>query len=145
MIPVIKIPRKIPIAPRRSAFTRWFWERLEQGVFETTECEACRKISFPPKQVCPRCHSDQFLFKELSGRGVVYTRTRVHMTPTRLIPLAPLSVGIVDLEEGVRVACTLLDRKVPLQIGDEIQMVSMKFKDGVLFGAQAAIMKGDES
>ncbi|MDG1906618.1 MAG: OB-fold domain-containing protein [Arenicella sp.] len=143
MIPIVKIPRKIPIMPRRSAFTRWFWERLEQGVLETTECEACGKISFPPKQICPRCHSDQFLFKELSGRGVVYTRTRVHMTPTRLIPLAPLSVGIVDLEEGVRVACTFLDRKVSLEIGDRIQMVSMKFKDGVLFGAQAAINPGD--
>ncbi len=144
MIPIIKIPRKIPIAPRRSAFTRWFWESLEQGVFETTICEQCEKISFPPKQHCPRCHSSNYRFHELSGKGVLYTRTRVHMTPTRLIPLAPLSVGVIDLEEGVRIACTLLDRETPLEIGDSIQMVSMRFSDGVLFGARAASNNGEQ-
>lgn len=137
MIPVMKIPRKIPIKPTRTSFTRWFWESLEQGVFETTQCEDCGKISFPPLAICSRCHSSNYLFKELSGRAVLYTRTVVHMTPTRLIPLAPLSVGIVDLEEGVRISCTLLDRGAPLEIGDPVQITAMKFKDGVLFGAKA--------
>ena len=137
MIPIMKIPRKIPIKPTRTAFTRWFWESLEQGVFETTQCEDCGKISFPPRAICSRCQSSNYIFKELSGRGEVYTRTVVHMTPTRLIPLAPLSVGIIDLEEGVRISCALLDREKALRIGDPVQITAMRFKDGVLFGAKA--------
>jgi uncharacterized OB-fold protein len=136
MIPIVKIPRPIPIAPVQSAFSRWFWEGLSQGWFETTKCNACEKISFPPRPNCNACGSADFSRVALSGRGVLYSRTRVHMTPTRLIPLAPLSLGIVDLQEGVRLACTLLDRDGLLAIGDPVQICSMKFVDGVLFGAR---------
>ena len=135
-IPIVDIPRKIPVAPRRSGFTRWFWEGLEQGVFETTQCEACEKVSWPPVKVCARCGSDKYKFFELSGRGELYSRTMVRMVPTRMIPIAPLSIGIVDLEEGVRISCALLDRASPLAIGDSVQIAAMKFADGVLFGAQ---------
>lgn len=138
MIPIVRIPCNIPIPPRRSGFDRWFWEALERGALETTRCEDCGKISFPPRKDCPNCGSQKYRFFELSGRGALYSRTMVRMTPTRLVPLAPLSVGIVDLEEGVRIACALLDRNAPLKIGDEIQMAAMKFNDGVLFGALAA-------
>lgn len=138
MIPVIRISRDIPVPPRRSGFARWFWEGLENGVFETTQCEGCGKVSFPPVKDCPRCGSQRYRFYELSGRGVLYSRTMVRMTPTSLIPLAPLSLGIVDLEEGVRVACALLDRKTPLKIGQQVQISTMKFNDGALFGAQSA-------
>jgi len=138
MIPVVRIPRNIPVAPRRSGFARWFWEGLEQGVFETTGCEGCGKISFPPRKDCPKCGSQNYRFHELSGKGVLYSRTLVRMTPTSLIPLAPLSLGVVDLDEGVRVACALLDRKTPLKIGERVQIAAMRFNDGVLFGAQSA-------
>lgn len=136
MIPIVKIPRSIPITPTQSAFSRWFWEGLAQGWFETTKCNACGKISFPPRPHCIACGSPDFSRISLSGRGTLYSRTRVHMTPTRLIPLAPLSLGIIDLEEGVRLACTLLDKNELVEIGDTIQICTMKFVDGVLFGAQ---------
>ena len=135
MIPIIKIPRPIPIQPRQSAFTRWFWDNLSMGHFETTQCASCERLSFPPRELCPTCLSPDYRFVELSGRGHLYTRTYVHMVPTRLIPIAPLSLGLVDLEEGLRIACTLLDRGEPLKIDDAIQMCCMKFNDGVLFGA----------
>lgn len=138
MIPVVRIPRDMPIPPRRSGFARWFWEGLEQGVFETTQCEDCGKIAFPPRKDCSRCGAQNYRLFELSGRGILYSRTMVRMTPTRLVPLAPLSVGVVDLDEGVRIACALLDRDAPLKIGSRIQIASMKFNDGVLFGAQSA-------
>lgn len=143
MIPIIKIPVKIPIAPRRSGFDRWFWESLERGIFETTHCSNCARISFPPRKHCPDCHNSEYELFELRGSGVLYTRTTVRMVPTRLIPFAPLSLGVVDLDEGVRVACALRDRDKPLRIGDRIQMVAMKFDDGVLFAAQAETQGSD--
>lgn len=135
MIPIIKIPRPVPIPPRQSGFSRWFWDSLSQGRFETTQCQSCARLSFPPREVCPDCMGDRYKFIELSGRGVVYTRTLIHMVPTRLIPIAPLSLGLVDLEEGLRIACTLIDRDQRLEIGSLVQISTMKFTDGVLFGA----------
>lgn len=135
MIPVIKIPRPIPIPPRQSAFSRWFWESLAGGRLETTQCGECQRLSFPPREICSSCLSSEYHFVELSGKGRLYSRTRVHMVPTRLIPIAPLSLGVVDLEEGLRIVCTLLDREKALEIDAPVQICTMKFTDGVLFGA----------
>jgi len=123
-----------PIAPQQSAFTRRFWEALAEGRFETTFCLDCSKPAFPPRAFCPHCWSDRVEWRVLSGRGRLYSQTRVHAASSAFAHEAPYRLGLVDLEEGLRVATRLVaDASPPLDV--PVQLVVLSYEDGPLFGA----------
>ena len=134
---ILRIPLELPIKPNRSAFNRWFWEALEQGRFETVECSGCGKTSFPPRPDCPNCLEGRMRWRQLSGVGTLYTRTVVRVVPERLLESAPLPVGIVDLDDGVRLLCSLVGEQ-PIAIGKRVRLVVLQYLDGVLFAATQA-------
>ncbi len=101
---LIKMDRPRSYPPRQTEFTRHFWGVLNEGRFETTRCDDCGRPSFPPKPFCPHCWSRNVAWIELSGRGKLYAQTVVHAAPSVFRDEAPYRVGIVDLEEGVRIA-----------------------------------------
>lgn len=134
-----KINGQRPYPPRVSAFTQVFWNELKRGCFKTTHCDSCDRQTFPPKVICPHCWSDKLSWKDLPTRGTLYTWTRIHAAPAVFQPLAPYTVGIVDLDGRIRLACPLI---VPdgttVNIGDKIEMAVMEFEDGPLFAASVA-------
>ena len=104
----------------------------------TTGCAACGKLTFPPKQQCPDCWSDDVEWTELSGRGILYARTTIHAAATQFRDKAPFSVGIVDLEEGVRLVTGLIDDPVRIENDAPIRLVVLSYDDGLLFAARPA-------
>jgi len=134
---IVDIPRPMSYPPRRTRFTRHFWDRLSSGRFETTKCSACGRFSFPPKPFCPHCWSQKVVWTPLSGRGKIYSRTVVHAAAAVFSEEVPLSVCIVDLDEGVRLATRLVDGAT-LQLDDPVQLLILRFSDGCLYGAAPA-------
>ena len=63
--------------PRVSEATRPFWKGLREERFSTTRCDDCGDMTFPPKVVCPNCLSERLSWRPLSGRGTLYSYTRV--------------------------------------------------------------------
>lgn len=123
--------------PRRSAFTQTFWDALRDGLWQTTCCEACEKATFPPRPVCPHCWSDRVTWRALGARGTLYSWTRVHAAPAAFAREAPYAVGIVDLDEGVRLACRLVEAEgVELEPGLTMEMLVLQYEDGPLFAAR---------
>ena len=102
-------PAAGPLAypPRITAFTRTFWDGLDDGVFRTTRCEACGHLTFPPKPICPRCWSENVCWEEVAGVGRLYSWTRIHSGPAVFAAELPYAVGVVDLDGGPRIACRL--------------------------------------
>ncbi|PZW44816.1 hypothetical protein C8P66_114107 [Humitalea rosea] len=132
IIPVVG-PRLYP--PRVTAFTRRFWDGLLEGRFTTTRCDDCGKWSFPPKPFCPHCWSRNVAWADLSGRGRLYAATTIHAAPAVFRGDAPYRVGIVDLEEGVRLATRLWgDAAAPLD--GAVRLVALRHADGALFAAR---------
>lgn len=124
--------------PRRTAFTSRFWDALVDGLFVTAACTACKKLTFPPKPICPHCWSDAMDWRTLSGRGTLYSSTVIHAAPAVFAAEAPIPVGIVDLDEGVRLATRLVAKEGRLPALDEaVEMVVLRYRDGPLFGARA--------
>ncbi|MXW50482.1 MAG: Zn-ribbon domain-containing OB-fold protein [Gammaproteobacteria bacterium] len=135
---IIKVPKRLPLVPEYSGFTGTFRQGLEAGKFMTTACASCGALTFPPKQHCPDCWSDDMNWTELSGQGILYARTTIHAAATQFRDEVPFSVGIVDLEEGVRLVAGLIDDPDRIKNGDAIRLVILSYEDGLLFAARPA-------
>ena len=123
--------------PRVSEFTRPFWDALAEGRFTTTRCRSCDKFSFPPKLICPHCWSADVVWNDLGGSGCLYSWTRIHAAPAVFAVEAPYAVGIVDLDQGVRLACRLVTHEcAPPVVGGRVEMVVLAYHDGPLLATR---------
>lgn len=134
-LPIIDLNRPRSYPPRVSAFTRRFWAALQDGRFETTRCTDCERITFPPKPFCPHCWSKNLTWVPLRGRGRLYSQTVVHAAPAVFRAEAPYRVGIVDLDEGLRIATRILC-DVPPALDAPVEIVVLRYVDGPLFAAR---------
>ncbi len=71
-------------------------------------CGACGTRIFPAAGVCPHCMSEAMAIEAMPRRGRLYSFSIVHTGP-RKWP-RPMSVGYVDLDNGVRVFAQLRGR-----------------------------------
>jgi uncharacterized protein len=126
-------PRAYP--PRVTPFTRTFWDALRDGRLCTTRCDACHLHTFPPKAFCPHCWSRKVSWTDLSGRGTLYSCTTVHAAPAAFRQQAPYRVGIVDLEEGPRIAVGIWG-DAPVTLDGAVEIVVLNHSDGPLFAAR---------
>ena len=99
--------------------------RLEGSV-----CPACAGRYFPPRAVCPACRTAVLRTFAFSGRGTLYSFSRVLQPPRGFASMAPYAVGMVRLEEGPLISCQLADTDgVDLSIGMPVEMVTRKIRD----------------
>ena len=136
-LPMYTVGGKLSYPPRLSDFTQTFWNGLRSGIWQTTCCEDCAKVTFPPKPVCPHCWSPRVVWRPLGAKGTLYSWTRIHAAPAVFASESPYAVGIVDLADGVRLACRLMttdsDQLTP---GMPMEMVVLQYEDGPLFAAR---------
>ncbi|MEZ4333776.1 MAG: OB-fold domain-containing protein [Myxococcota bacterium] len=86
-----------------------FWAGLRAGEVRIQRCEACRAWVFYPRTNCPRCLSTRLAWQTVAGTG------RLHAFTIARLPTAPFFVdetpqllAIIELDEGVRMASTLV-------------------------------------
>ena len=132
----VRRPGQRPLAPRVSVFTRPFWDALSDGRLISTQCRQCGRVSFPPKPLCRSCWSEEIDWIDLPPDGALYSLTRVHVVPRAFVSDALYDIGIVDLPNGVRLMCRLLDVGPDTQVGAAVRMVSAIYDDGPLFAAR---------
>jgi len=130
----IATPRAYP--PRVTAFTERFWSALAQGRLETTRCTACGEATFPPKPICPHCWHGEVSWIELGAEGRLYSWTRIHAGPAVFSAELPYAVGVVDLDEGIRLAVRLHDDPgTDWQCDAPVRLVRLDYADGPLLAA----------
>lgn len=64
-------------------------------------CRACDARMFPRVAVCPTCMSEEVEEEIMPDRGILYSYTVLHVGSDRWEK--PLTLGYVDLDNGVRV------------------------------------------
>jgi hypothetical protein len=69
----------------------------------------CSTLYVPPKPSCPKCASAKVSWEELRGKGKLATFTVGHVGPADPASETPCVVGIVELDEGPKVSCRILD------------------------------------
>jgi uncharacterized OB-fold protein len=134
-LPFLNIDSARAYPPRVTEFTSRFWNGLSEGRFETSRCQTCDRLSFPPKPICPHCWSFEVDWTALSGLGRLYASTVIHAAPAVFQPEAPYGVGIVDLDEGLRIATRIIGTESP-PLDSPVELVVLRYADGSLYAAR---------
>lgn len=95
--------------PLANATTLPFWQAAAQHRLVVQRCTGCGHTRLPPAPVCPECRSADADWKELSGRGEVYTYTIVYRAIAAGQPL-PTVIAVITLADagGVRMISNLV-------------------------------------
>lgn len=125
-IPKIKRP-----APGVSDDNRFFWEGVKQGKLLIQRCKSCGDLHHPPGPVCPKCQSFDWDTIESTGKGTVYSFVVMHYPEVPPFEY-PNPVGLIELEEGVRLISQLIGVKPgDVKVGQKVQVEFVTF-DGDL-------------
>jgi len=112
-----------PVVNRDSAF---FFDGTAQGELRIQTCNACGALRHPPGPVCPDCHAMDRGHVVASGRGTVFSFL-VHHAPQVPGKELPLPLGLIELEEGVRMVGAV--RSEGLEIGAPVHVVFDRIDD----------------
>ncbi len=80
-----------------------FYKFLAQGKLMAGKCQKCGKIHLPPRPLCDNCYAQSFEWVNVSGKGKLLTYTVIHVAPQQFQVLTPYAVGIVELENGLKI------------------------------------------
>jgi uncharacterized protein len=93
------------------------------------ECPHCEAKIFPPRDVCPECGGEAKTAYTFSGKGEIYSFTRMMNAPAGFEEQAPYTVALIKLEEGPIVTAQLTDLgEQDVQIGMPVEMVTRKLR-----------------
>ena len=135
-LPIVNMGLNRPLPVEVTDVTQPFWAGLCKGRFLVAQCRACGRLSFPPRQVCPECHQCEFDWHPVSGRGKLYSATKVHNSPAIYGILSPFRVAIVDLAEGVRIVTRLLPDGRSPALDSHVELVITRHPDGYHYAAR---------
>ena len=95
------MPKQSPIP---EDVDRGFWEACNEDRLVVQYCPPCDRLQQPPEATCLECDSaDHFEWKEMSGRGYIYTYAVMYDNPVPLLfEDQPFNVAVVGLYNDER-------------------------------------------
>jgi len=100
-----------------------FYKFLNQQKLMAGKCLKCGKIHLPPRPMCDNCFSKDFEWLQISGKGKLLTYTVIHVAPQQFQALTPYVVGIVELENGLKIPGMIQETtQEHLKIGMELNL-----------------------
>ena len=124
-----------PLEDERSTQLARFYESLKAGRLTTTRCPKDGLV-WPPRLVCPRCHSGSLEWTDLPQVGRIYAFSAVLAgAPMGMESDVPYVVGLIDLEGA---ALRLFGRIVgtpwnECRIGQPVRVEPYEIPDGRWF------------
>mgnify|MGYP006280113507 FL=1 len=95
--------------PRPAPESLPYWQAAKEHRLALPRCEDCEKFWHPPSRTCPHCLSANFSFKDVSGRGKVFSFVTFHRVyRPAFAEEVPYVVALVELEEGPRLLTNIL-------------------------------------
>jgi uncharacterized protein len=124
-----------PLEDEKSTQLSQFFEALKTGRLTTTRC-AKDGLFWPPRLVCPKCHSSELEWTDLPRSGRIYAFSAVLAGPPMGMEAdVPFVVGLVDLDGA---PLRLFGRIVgapwtECRIGQTVQVETFAIPDGRWF------------
>ncbi len=111
-----------------------FWRDIPQRYnLDGCRCLSCGKVFFPTRHLCPTCRRGsigQMESVRLKGEGVLHSFSIVHDAPESRRLLTPYAVGMVELEEGLKVTGEIVDVELDeIEIGMPLRAVLRRLGD----------------
>jgi hypothetical protein len=93
--------------PPANPLTAGFWDAAARRQLVIQRC-SCGRYRHYPQLLCPDCHSGDWSWAPVSGRGTVYSYTVTHRAfHPAWADRVPFAVATIDFEEGVRMVSDL--------------------------------------
>jgi hypothetical protein len=111
--------------PILSDDNRPFWQATTKNELRMQQCLDCRHIRYPINHVCPKCLSEKAEWKQLSGRGEVFSYIVFHQVyHPGFAKDVPYNVAMIQLEEGPRMISNVVGVPVDqVKVGDKVEAV----------------------
>ena len=102
-----------------------FWAAVNESRFLIQHCCDCKQTQFYARSICTHCKGNRLEWKESSGSGKVASFSIVHRAPLDAFRAdAPYVLALLDLEEGVRFMCNVINCDPgTVKIGDAVKVV----------------------
>ena len=95
--------------PQPTEWSKPFWEGTKQHTLLIQKCTDCKTLIMYPKLFCPNCLSKNLEWVKASGKGKLYTFTTVYSYgPSEFAEDVPYTVGVITLEEGVKMMSNII-------------------------------------
>lgn len=109
-----------------------YWQSAADGRLVLQRCTDCGEFQFYPRSLCTSC-AGETEWVDASGRGTLHTFTVIRQNKAKAFAgLSPYAVGIVELEEGVRMMSNIVDCDLDaLAIGMPLEVVILRAADDV--------------
>jgi len=88
---------------------RWWRKRIPRYRLIGARCKSCGRIHYPPRAACPYCGGRELESVELPRTGTLESWSVVYSVPGNSRLHAPTLVGLVRLDNGVRIVAELTD------------------------------------
>ncbi|MFM6991820.1 MAG: Zn-ribbon domain-containing OB-fold protein [Rhodoferax sp.] len=120
------IERVMP-APGTNIENQPYWDAAAEGRLMLKFCTACGKYHHYPRALCPHCLSDQTEWRQVSGKGSIYSYSVMRRVPQ------PYALAYIALEEGVTMMCGVVDADLDaLKIGMPVHVAFRKTDGDVI-------------
>ncbi|MCY3891399.1 MAG: OB-fold domain-containing protein [bacterium] len=117
--------------PSRNQDTDFFWQGSRVGELRIQQCLKCGHLQHPPGNRCPACGATDMGYTTASGKGTLYSYVVAHHPRVPSFDY-PLNIGLVELEEGVRLVTNITDCDADqLKVGMPLQAWHMQTHDDV--------------
>lgn len=124
-----RIPRPLP-RPGVYMDTQPFWAGAREHRLLIQYCRATGKPQFFPRPASLATGRRDLEWREVSGRGVVYSFTNTYSAWPGHEDRVPYLCALVELEEGVRLLCNLVNVKAEdVSIGMKVHVCWEKLSD----------------
>ncbi|MEN1967166.1 Zn-ribbon domain-containing OB-fold protein [Lentibacillus sp. N15] len=120
--------QKIP-KPIHDDESKPFWDGLNNNELLIQHCKSCDHNIFYPRSLCPNCFSDQIHWCKSSGIGKIYSYTVVHQAFGLYKDEVPYIVGIVELDEGVRMMTRIIGQRSQIRIDNRVKVMFRRIED----------------
>ncbi|WP_329251818.1 OB-fold domain-containing protein [Streptomyces sp. NBC_01478] len=114
-----------------------FWQYAREGQLRVQTCADCAEPRFPPRPCCPHCQSFASEWREVSGRGRVWSYVFPHPP---LLPdyaaVAPYNVIVVELVDAPRI------RLVGNLVGEAGAAINSLSPNRIRIGARVQVVFG---
>lgn len=113
--------------------TEPFWKGAKEEKILIQRCQDCGSTQFYPRPSCNQCLSDQMMWIEACGRGIVYTYTINHLPANPFMKdKTPYAVAIVQLDEGIKMMANIIDSPLDqIQVGAPVEVVFEKANEEI--------------
>ena len=109
-----------------------YWQSAADGKLVLQRCVDCGQFQFYPRALCAACGGETE-WVDASGRGTLYTFTIIRQNRSEaFVRLSPYAVGIVELDEGVRMMSNIVGCELDqIEVGMALEVLLLKAADDV--------------